>query len=132
DRLLMAGAWEQPQLESRVSWTPVFAGPGAGNDERLEEDTDPFLDLDGQSGGGLTAFAGPINGYHYAFKRKRIYKLIRTYARAQAYQALPVTDAFGALPRSTIKGVDPSGRACLYFLDPDLGPCRITVQGIER
>src|SRR5690606_2766684 len=73
DRLLMAGAWEQPQLESRVSWTPVFAGPGAGNDERLEEDTDPFLDLDGQSGGGLTAFAGPINGYHYAFKRKRIY-----------------------------------------------------------
>jgi hypothetical protein len=132
DRLLVAGSWEQPALASRVAWTPVYGAPGVGNDERFEDDTDPFLDLDGFDGGELTDFAGPLFGYHVAYKRKRIYKIVRTYARAQAYQAIPLTDAFGAITGSVVKGVDEAGRPCHYFLDWDMGPCRIGANGVER
>jgi len=132
DRLLFAGSWEQPALASRLGWTPVYGAPGVGNDERYEDDTDPFLDLDGYDGGELTDFAGPMGGYHFAYKRKRIYKIVRTYARAQAYQAVPLTNAFGAMPGSVVQGLDEAGRPCQYFLDYDLGPARNGVNGVER
>lgn len=132
DRLLFAGSWEQPALASRIGWTPVFGASGVGNDERYEDDTDPYLDLDGYDGGELTDFAGPMSGYHFAYKRKRIYKIVRTYARAQAYQAVPLTDTFGAIPGSVVKGLDEAGRPCQYFLDYDLGPARNGANGVER
>jgi hypothetical protein len=132
DRLLVAGSWEQTALASRIGWTPVFGASGVGNDERFEDGTDPFLDLDGFDGGELTDFAGPLFGFHVAYKRKRIYKIIRTFARNQAYQAVPMTDAFGAITGSVVKGLDEAGRACQYFIDPDVGPCRVGANGIER
>lgn len=132
DRLLLGGSWEQPALGSRVAWTPVYGAEGAGNDERLEEDTDPFLDLDGYDGGELTALVGPLLGYHIAYKRKRIYKIVRTNARAQAYRASPYTDASGALKRSVVKGLDEAGRPCQYYWDPDWGPSRLGADGMQR
>lgn len=132
DRLLVAGSWEQPALASRIAWGPVYGASGVGNDERFEDDTDPFLDLDGFDGGELTDFAGPLFGFHVAYKRKRIYKIVRTYARSQAYQAIPMTDAYGAISGSVIKALDEAGRPCQYFIDPDVGPCRIGANGIER
>jgi hypothetical protein len=48
DRLVIAGSWENADYASRIWWTPVYGDTtGVGNDERLEMDTDPFLDLDG-------------------------------------------------------------------------------------
>lgn len=132
DRLLMAGAWEQAALRSRVAWTPVFGAPGAGNDERFEADTDPYLDLDNYDGGEITDFAGPINGYHVAFKYERIYKIIRTNARSQGYQAIGLSDTTGAITRSVVKGLDEQGRASLYFIDPAKGPSRLGSNGIEH
>lgn len=132
DRLLFAGSWDQPALGSRLGWTPVYGAPGVGNDERYEDDTDPFLDMDGYDGGELTDLAGPMGGYHFAYKRKRIYKIVRTYARAQAYQAVPLTNAFGAITGSVVQGLDEAGRPCQYFLDYDLGPARNGVNGVER
>ncbi len=51
DRLVMGGSWQQPALASRISWTPVYGSVGFGNDERLNENDDPFVDLDGYDGG---------------------------------------------------------------------------------
>jgi len=132
DRLMIAGSWEQPNLASRVGWSPVGLAPGVGNDERMEDDTDPFIDLDNQDGGEITDMAGPLFGYVYVFKYQKIYKLVRTKQRARAYEALPITSAFGALKNTVISGMDQNGRPCLYFLDPYNGPCRIGVNGIER
>ncbi len=131
DRLVMGGSWQQAPLASRISWTPVYGAIGFGNDERLNENDDPFVDLDGYDGGALTDCGGPVAGYMYAFKLKRIFKLIRTGNVKQAYQAIKVTSAVGALPHSCVPGVDENGRECLYFLDPEQGPKRIGANGLE-
>lgn len=129
DRLLLAGSNESDVVgetaNSRVSWTPVYGGPGAGNDERLEDDTDPFVDLDGTEGGAITGMASPVLGGIWVFKQSAIYKLVRTGNRAQAYQAIPYTKKRGAVHGSVIEGADQTGMPCIYFIDPTVGPCRV-------
>lgn len=125
DRLLMAGSWETTAQSSRVTWTPVFGNLGAGNDERQEADTDPFVDLDGSEGGGITGLSVPVLGSLWVFKQAAIYKLVRSGSRQAAYQAIPYTKKRGAIHGSVIEGVDQTGNPCIYFLDPTVGPCRV-------
>lgn len=124
DRLLVGGSWEDTELASRVAWTPVYNDPGDGNDERIPLDTDNFLDLDGFEGGPLTYLSGSVNGYIYAFKRSHTYRLGRTGQRTRAYEATNLSKSLGALPGSVVEGMDQYGMPCLYFLDPETGPCR--------
>lgn len=131
DRLLIAGSWENPDEASRVRWTPVFAAPGVGNDERLQLDTDPYLDLDGYEGGEITGMSRAVNGYIFVFKRSHIYRLVRTGQVEQAYEAFPITKARGALPGSLVEAINQSGQPSLYFLDPSVGPCRLSANGLQ-
>lgn len=131
DRLLLGGSWEEDSMSSRVFWTPVNSDPGVGNDERLKLSVNPYRDLDGIEGGELTGLAQGSTGYVYAFKRSRIYKLIRTGTLIGAYDTNTQTRARGALPGSVVEAVDQTGQSALYFLDPAVGPCRLGVQGIE-
>jgi hypothetical protein len=113
-----------------VLWTPVASDPtGDGNDERYEHDQDAFKNLDSGQGGELTGFIGPVNGYIFAFKRSTIYKLVRTGQRSKAYTAVCLTRELGALPGSVVQGIDQNGSPCLYFTDPNIGPCRISERG---
>ena len=125
DRLLLGGSFENPDWASRVSWTPVYGDPGAGNDERLPTSLSGYVDLDGFEGGELTGISRPVNGSIYAFKRSHIYKLTRTGQVGAAYAVTSITKSLGALPGSIVEGVDQNGNPCLYFLDPQVGPCRI-------
>jgi hypothetical protein len=131
DRLLIGGSWEQAALASRVSWTPVFADDGDGNDERIPIDTDNFLDLDSYEGGPLTGLSATVNGYVYAFKSSHVYKLVRTGDVNNAYTAIPLTKQRGAIFGSLVEGLDQQGRPCLYFLDPKIGPCRLGDGGLQ-
>ena len=131
DRLLLGGSWESDALSSRIFWTPVNSDPGVGNDERLKLCVNPYRDLDGIEGGDLTGLSQGSTGYVFAFKRSRIYKLIRTGTLIGAYDVNTQTRARGALPGSVIEAVDQTGVSALYFLDPAVGPCRLGVQGIE-
>lgn len=131
DRLVIAGSWENSDEGSRVRWTPVGLAPGSGNDERLEDDTDPFIDLDGSEGGDITGLSRAVNGYLFAFKWSHIYKIVRTGTRASAYTAIPVTKAKGALPGSLVEAVDQSGQPAQYFLEPRTGPHRLGSQGLQ-
>lgn len=132
DRLLIGGSWEEAAEESRVRWTPVGNADGAGNDERLEADTDPYLDLDSYRGGPLTGMSSPVIGNVWVFKFSHIYKLIRSSRREAAYDAILYTDQRGALHGSIVEGVDQTGRPCIYFLDPTVGPCRIGANNIQQ
>lgn len=132
DRLLIAGSWHEASEESRVRWTPVGNADGVGNDERLEADTDPYLDLDNYRGGPITGMSNPVIGNVWVFKRAHIYKLIRSTKRSAAYNAILYTDQRGAIHGSVVEGVDQHGRPCIYFLDPQVGPCRIGANGIEQ
>jgi hypothetical protein len=131
DRLVLGGSWEDGTKSSRIAWTPVFGGPGVGNDERLELDTDPFIDLDGFEGGGLTGLSNPVNGYMYAFKLNHTYRLVRTGLRTRAYEARVLSKDRCAIDGSVVTGLDETGAPCVYFLDPETGPCRIGKRGIE-
>jgi hypothetical protein len=124
DRLVVGGSWEDTALASRVSWTPVYADPGDGNDERIPTDTTNYLDLDGFEGGPLTHLSNPVNGAIWAFKRSHTYKLVRTGQRSRAYHAYNLSKTLGALPGSVVEGVDQYGMPCLYALDPEVGPWR--------
>src|SRR5262249_51528652 len=107
DRLIFLGSLEDEALGSRIGWT-VVAGSvvGVGNSERMEADTDPFIDLDPGVGGGFTGASQPVNGLFYAFKLSHIYRVVRTGQRADAYEAFPVTDKRGAIKGSIINGLD--------------------------
>lgn len=124
DRLHALGSWEQTALASRDSWTPVFNDPGVGNDERIPTDTDNVLDLDGFEGGPIIDGGHPVGGYVYIFKRSHAYRLGRTGQRTRAYGATNLSKSLGALPGSVCEGMDQYGMPCLYFLDPETGPCR--------
>lgn len=131
DRLIIAGSWESSEEASRVRWTPVFAAPGAGNDERLDLSTDPYLDLDGFEGGEITGISRAVNGYIFVFKRSHIYRMVRTGQRSKAYEAFPITKARGALPGSLVEAINQTGQPCIYFLDPSVGPTRLSVNGLQ-
>lgn len=131
DRLIFGGSWEDPEKDSRIMWTPVWAAPGVGNDERIPVDTDNFMDLDWMVGGGLTGLSEPVNGSFYAFKHNRIYKVQRTGAVAAAYEAYLLSATRGAIIGSVVNGADELGRGCVYFLDPQAGPARVGSGGLQ-
>lgn len=131
DRLVCGGSYEDASLASDIIWTTVTNEPGVGNDERIPVDTDNRLSLDGRDGGDLTGLSGSIAGYLYATKLSAIYRLVRSGQRSKAYDAFPLTKSRGALHGSLIEAVDQSGNACLYALDPRIGPIRIGLQGVQ-
>lgn len=130
DRLLVLGAWENAAYGSRVAWTTVTNEPGVGNDERIPIDTDQNIDLDGNEGGEITAASRSINGVIYVFKIGRIYTLTRTQIRQRAYDINCITKARGAIPGSLVEGVDENGSPALFFLDINVGPCRVDQNGV--
>lgn len=132
DRLVWAGSWESAAYASRVGWTPVYGAAGVGNDERFETDTDPFKDLDTYDGGPITGLSAPALGSIWVFKSKAIFRMTRTNNRASAYKAAKFTNKLGAIHGSVVNGVDATGAPCVYFIDPDVGPCRIGPAGITR
>lgn len=125
DRVVWAGSFESEALSSRVGWTPVGKAEGDGNDERMETDTDPFIDLDGLEGGPITDMISGVHGYIYVFKFSHIYQLVRTGQRTRAYQAYNITKRRGAIEGSVVSGLDETGKPTIFFLDPSVGPCTI-------
>ena len=132
DRLIVAGSWEDDALASRVGWSPVFNADGVGNDERMESDTDPTLDLDTYKYGPITGLSEPMLGGIWATKQHAIYKLTRSGKRTAAYDVDLISTALGGIHGSLISGLDEAGQPCLYALDFEQGPYRIGVGGIKR
>lgn len=132
DRLLIAGSWEDSSQAARVRWTPVNLADGDGNDERIETDTDPYVDLDGLEGGSITGMSQASLGIVWVFKNKGVYKLVRSGQRNRAYDTVCITKELGAIHGSVVSAVDRLGRSAVYFIDPDVGPCRAGVGGVMR
>lgn len=131
DRLLGGGSYEDASLASDVVWTTVTNEPGVGNDERIPVDTDNRLPLDGRDGGDLTGLSGAVVGSVFATKLSAIYQLTRSGQRSKAYDAFALSRSRGALHGSLVEGVDQAGNACLYALDPRVGPIRIGTGGVR-
>lgn len=132
DRLCVGASFVEDTDDSLVSWTPTREAPGYGNDERIPANTDNSLNLNPKEGGGLTGLGQTTNGMWYAFKASAIFQLTRTGLAANAYNALGITKAIGALPGSLVSGMDEYGRPTLYFADPRMGPQRISGSGPQQ
>ncbi len=131
DRLIWANGREDEALASRVGWTPVNKADGDGNDKRMDDTTDPFIDLDSLEGGEITDLVSGFQGYIYVFKYGHIYQLVRTGNRSSAYRAYNLTKDKGAIEGSVCTGLDQEGNPALFFLDPSVGPCIIGRGGIR-
>ena len=83
-------------------------------------------------GGAITGLESSVAGTWYAFKWRGIYRGIRTNDSVNAYEIVCVSKTFGAIPYSVVRGVDESGAACIFFLDPFEGPCRVGQGGVQR
>lgn len=132
DRLIVGGSFETEADDSKLRWTPVGNDPSPGQDERLNDTTDPELDLDGREGGNLADLSRALNGTLFAFKAGHIYKVLRTGQLVGAYEAIVVTKARGAIARSLIEAADQGGRPALYFTDPLVGPMRLGSEGLQQ
>lgn len=132
DRLLIGGSFFTEAEKSRVRWTPVRKSTGVGNDERLDLTTDPFIDLDTTEGGPMTGMAQPVLGTIFVFKLRHIYQLTRTGNRIAAYTSTTLTKKRGAIYGSVVSGTDWNGNPCIYFLDPSIGPCMLSPDGVIR
>lgn len=131
DRLILGGHFFDPARASSVYWTPVFNDPFPGQFERLPLQKNNSINLDNGDGGPITGISSSINGIWYAFKWKKIYGFVRTYNASIEYTVLTLSTELGALPGSVFEGVDESGTACIYFLDPTQGPCRVGPNGVQ-
>jgi hypothetical protein len=131
-RLVLGGHFSDTTRMSSVYWTPVFADPGVGNDERLPLVVNNSRNLDNGAGGPVTAVGSAIDGSWYAFKTKRTYKMNATEDVTNAYKALTVSTRRGAVEGSVFAGLDQNGAACLFLCDPQVGPCVMGGYGLQR
>lgn len=147
-RLLLAGHYTNPALQSTVAWSPVLSDPGVGNAERQPIVTTgaqaiaTSSSLDPSVGGPITGLASgmitpaayslatPVSVF-YVFKWSRVYMMVSTGDVTAAYKTVTLSTVRGAIPGSVFNGVDEVGAACVYFLDPMFGPSRIGAQGLQ-
>ncbi len=132
DRVIGLGHQTDITHMSDVIWSPVYNDPGVGNNERVPLSVNNRIRLDNGDGGPITGGSNAINGVFYVFKFQRIYQAVRTFQSAKAYQVDQIASRLGAIPGSVINGVDEYGNACVYFIDPYVGPCRVSSQGGVR
>jgi hypothetical protein len=130
DRLVLAGSFEDETAASRVWWTPVKSAPGVGNLERVPISTDNYFDLDTSESGPITGMSKTIKGYIHVFKASAIYRLVRTGLAQRAYNQYAITKIRGAVKGSVVEGVDWLGRPVAYFLDPRVGACMLSSDGV--
>ncbi len=131
DRLLGGGHQTDITRMSSIYWSPVFADPGVGNNERLPLGVNNSVNLDNGDGGPVTGITDGIDGIWYAFKWQHIYQMVRTGNVNRAYEVITVSTSRGAIPGSVFPGLDENGLVCYYFLDPLHGPSRVGASGVQ-
>ena len=138
DRLLGAGHWTDATKQSQVWWSAVFNDPGVGNDERLPTVTTggaaitTNTNIDNYENGPITGMIAGEYGTVYVFKWSAIYKLVRTGDNTRAYEAITITKRVGAIKGSIVRGVTEYGANAIYFVDPLIGPCRLSPNGPQQ
>lgn len=135
DRLILASNYGIGSFNSAdscaVRWTPVGNDELPGPDERLDNNSKPRIDLDNLNGGIITGVSNAINGTTVVHKKQQVFRLARTGSLIGAYEAVPLTKARGAYPRSIVNAYDEAGKECHYAIDPSSGPYRVGGSAIQ-
>lgn len=139
-RLFGLGVWETSAGDSHtpqagtVYFTPALDSSDIHDDERCRNtalDGVGRLVL-GRNAGGVDRGLGGLGHIVYAFQSKGIYALLPTESPVTPYRRQQISTELGAVShQSIIAGEDEHGLPCLYFLDPQMGPYRISARGME-
>ncbi|HMJ59527.1 MAG TPA: hypothetical protein VK467_10335 [Gemmatimonadales bacterium] len=127
-----AGGAMEPK-PGRVYFSPALDSSGVHDDERVSNTTtiQGWIDLSRNAAGidrGLARLGNTI----YAFQSRGIYMLVPTSDAETPFRRITLSTQLGAESHlSLVEGEDEAGRAALYFLDPELGPYRIGVNGLQ-
>lgn len=138
-RLFGLGVWETttstgtiPPVAGRLYFTPRIGSSDLGDDERIESttETDGWIDLALGAGGDDRGLAGPVNNAIFAFQAQGVYMLLPTGNANVPYRRVVLSTRIGAVShQSIVQAEDENGEPCIYFLDPNDGPYRITGGG---
>lgn len=118
---------------SRVYWTPVLGSLDKGDDERIVQTATikPYVDLNTNDSGKITALARTVGGVVYAFKLSQTWRLTPTGDPVRPYIARKISNSIGALNvKSVAAGEDAYGNPAVYFIGFK-GLYRIGAAGIE-
>ncbi len=138
-RLIGFGCWETaagaslPPKNGRVFIGPVLDSTGTHDDERISNTTTfaGWIDVS-RNAGSIDRGLGLLGNIVLVFLSRGIYALTPTENAEVPYRRIQLSSQLGAVNHASIvAGENRAGQPCLYFLDPELGPCRYGPAGFQ-
>lgn len=126
-----AGDSHTPQAGT-VYLTPALDSSSIHDDERVRNTATQGVGrvVLGRNAGGEDVGLNGLGNVTYAFQSRGIYGLIPTESPTTPYRRVQISTTHGACSHySIVPAHDEMGREALYFLDPQLGPCRVNADG---
>jgi len=117
----------------RLYFSPALDSSGIHDDERVSNTTaiQGWIDLS-RNAEGIDAGVARLGNTIYAFQSRGIYMFLPTTDATAPFRRVVLSTVLGAVNHhSIVEGEDEAGRAALYFLDPELGPYRIGLNGLQ-
>ncbi len=140
DRLFGFGVFETAAGDSvlprpgRVYISPVLDSSDQDDDERLNNTVSGsgYVDVGRNRGYEDRAIVGPVDGQYFVFQSKGAHMLVPTGEVSLPYRRITLSPSLGAVSHwSTFVGEDESGKPCVYWLDPVMGPYRYGRNGLQ-
>lgn len=117
----------------RVWFSPVLDTTDTDDDERVSNTATikGWIDV-GRNAGGEDRALAFFDNQVFVFQSNAIYALIHTGDATAPFRRVQFSAELGAVNQaSTFVGEDEAGRPTLYWLDPQRGPMRYGVRGVE-
>jgi hypothetical protein len=117
NRLIGWGSWLSTNKQNRMEISAVLGSLDQGDAERVDTNTNYFIDFDELDSGPPIALIGPSWGNFYAFKNRQTYELIPTGSIEQPYRRVKISGELGCVSSDgACRGEDAAGNPCLYIL----------------
>lgn len=127
DRVLFGGGFTENL--SRVWYTPVLGSLDVGDAERVPLDN--YFDIEASDDDEITAMSGPVGGSVLVFKRRSLFRLVRTGNASAPYDVIKITEGVGVDTHTAVAmGPDASTFECVYFVNQH-GAYRYSADGVE-
>lgn len=138
-RLFGFGVWEtaagdsMTPLAGTLYFTPVLDASSIHDDERISNTTEIINRIAvSRNAGGVDRGLNGLGNVPYAFQSNGIYAFKPTGIDNAPLRRVVLSKELGAINnQSIVQAIDELGRPALYFLDPALGPYRISADGLQ-
>jgi hypothetical protein len=117
NRLIGFGSWTASDKQNRLEFGAVLGSLDQNDSERVDTQTNWYLDLDENASDVPTGLIGPMFGSFFAFKSRSIYELSPTGSTTQPYTKTRISGVVGSVGgHAACVGEDVHGAPCLYFM----------------